>query len=125
MGLGLSLNGSGANISDNFSDQLSTSEKLALQKLTDNGLMTQLQASWQDATQLTKQDGEKLSTQNQFVGEHGTTGAKCLHRKAAANESYEEAKTLASMDKMSSDDMRIYLHKPLKIKKYKIVLLIK
>ncbi|WP_318408882.1 conjugal transfer protein TraG N-terminal domain-containing protein [Photobacterium leiognathi] len=109
LGLGLSLNGSGANISDNFSDQLSTSEKLALQKLTDNGLMTQLQASWQDATQLAKQDGEKLSTQNQFVDEQAQQVQSAYSEKAAANESYEEAKTLASMDKMSSDDMRTYL----------------
>ncbi|WP_419236959.1 conjugal transfer protein TraG N-terminal domain-containing protein (plasmid) [Photobacterium leiognathi subsp. mandapamensis] len=119
LGLGFNLVGTGGTVSDNFSDQLSTSEKVALQKLTDNGLMTQLQASWQDATQLAKQDGEKLSTQNQFVDEQTRQVQSAYTEKAAANESYEKAKTLASMDKMSNDDMRTYLAQNGKIEEIK------
>ncbi len=109
LGLGFNLSGSGANVSDAFSDKFSAEEKVALQKLTDNGKMDSLQANWQDSTQLAKQDGEKLTTGNQFVDEKAQQVQSAYSEKAAAEESYEKAKTLASTDKMSNDDLRTYL----------------
>ena len=111
LGLGFSIvGGSGANVSDGFSDKFSAEEKVALQKLTDNGKMDSLQADWQKATQIAEQDGEKLSTGNQFVDEKAQQVQSAYSEKASAKDKYEETKQLASMDKMSSEDMRTYLY---------------
>lgn len=109
LGLGFSLVGTGANVSDGFSDKFSAEEKVALQKLTDNGKMDSLQADWQESSQAAHQKGEKLSTGEQFVDEQARQVQSAYSEKAAAEESYEKAKTLASTDKMSNDDLRTYL----------------
>ncbi|WP_305817453.1 conjugal transfer protein TraG N-terminal domain-containing protein [Photobacterium leiognathi] len=59
IGLGFGFGSSGAEIADDFKDQLTASEHKAIKEMTDNGTMAALQASHQETLNVAESKGEK------------------------------------------------------------------